>query len=1344
MSFYTSLTGLNAAQAQLGITSNNVSNVGTVGFKKSRAEFGDIFATSPLENASSAIGQGVLLKKVNQQFSQGNIEFSTNSLDLAISGQGFFALKPSQTSNQTVYTRAGSFSVNNDRYVVDSSGQYLQTFPVNDDGSVIATGLGSAKSLQLPSTAGLPQPSSQIELGLNLPAGALILPEGATYTTDNPYAFDRNDSDTFNKSTSITVFDSLGNPHIATVYYIKTSSATEVNPTNKWDTKIFIGDRELVPSIIAAKNDKSETQYMNKFGQISTNPAAVDPTFNAAAAHPLYFNDDQQTTVPSSPGATTGGYMTRATVGHDFGSTDSNKVTIVKPTAEVDTYAFTADIVATGSVSFAHTTDSVVTTYSQDFITSHKATLDALVAKINAGETDFKASQEDGKVVLTAYNNVALPPQTVTGFSASGTALALSGVKEVDTVTYADTVASGGTLKYNYGGNTYTKAFDTNAATTIAGLVTLINAGETTVTAAAVSGSGTSFTITKVDGSDTQMTKGTVGGTASGTGTAEVDTVTLGAAVASGGSVSYTYAGTTYTKAFVTNAATTIAGLVTLINAGTDPITAAAVDGVSFTITSDMKSSTQMTKGTIGGTTNGTTALTITTADTTAGVGLTATTVDTTVGSLIIHTAASDDWPTEGGGTFSGSNFVTVSVDGSNTQTIDIAAGSYTGTELATLMTLNLNAKFGDEKSYKMPITTADRTITLELQDSLGNDINKAMGPEVDTFTFNQALVVGNNVTFTVGSNTYTQAFDSNNTKTLDALAVKINAGEAAFDIKRVDDKLVMAARSSTALPSVAIGGSVTATKVDTALSTGTETTDLTIVVDRYQENTTNFTREQLVAHVQAKVNAVTYIGTDSVAHTGLPLTVGYDLKTRALTFTPTDSTYGSIKASSPSTVSAFGLDSATATFSAVGDVFSGGQIVPTGPVSLDAKQQRTGLVVTYSKDAHKFTFSSGTTGEASKITVGIPVGTAATGGTSHLLGIGATYSTEISPTLGTGLASTPGIVTGSKAGVDITGTFSVTSNDNSISVTIDGVDGTVVVPPAAYTGHTFATAIQDRINLIQHADGRQVNDVSVTFDQTSQSFTVTSGTVGANSTVNINGHSNWGFDTTTQTRGVIPAVTVVTQATDAEGNLLYIDQAGKQTTAKPATTPQWTPIYLDKGELTFDTFGKLISPKEGVSYSPFDPANGSDLLTLGVDYGKFSTQFSAPFSVLSLSQDGFPSGQLDGLDIDSGGVVRANYTNGTQVALGKLMMANFANPNGLKQVGNANFKSTTNSGAADLGEAGSDGFGAIQGGALERANVDLTEELVALITAQRNFQANAKAIETSSSLTQTIINIRG
>jgi flagellar hook-basal body protein len=852
--------------------------------------------------------------------------------------------------------------------------------------------------------------------------------------------------------------------------------------------------------------------------------------------------------VPSSPAGYTGGYMTRATVGHDFGSTDSLPVVIVAPTAEVDTFAFDANIANGGDISVT----GGAAVYSQDFITSHSATLDALVATINAGETNFKASRSDSKIVLTAYNATALP-------------------------------------------------------------------------------------------------------------------------------------------------------------------------NMAFTATTD---------GTLG-----------------------------SVNVAKEETVASEDWSTEGGGTFDGTNFVSVSVDGSDYQTIDIPASSvgYTGTELAAEMTRQLNSKFGDEKSYEMPESVADRTITLKLQDSFGNDINKDKGPEIDSYTYGGTIVLGGSITVTDAAGTaYSQVFDTNHRDTLDALVVKINAGESNYVAKRVDDGIVYTStQTNVALPTISVSGNVSGAsstvlsidKVDTAPASSPsdlKTSPLTIVVDQYQEGTTHFDREQLVINVQAKVDAVTYIDDSDVPHTGLPLTVGYDLKTRALTFTPNDSEYGSIKASSESGVTAFGLDSATAVFSSVNEMFTGGQIVPTGTLELDAKQQRTGLLVTYSKDSHKFSFSSGTTGETSNITVGVPSGTSSTGGTSHLLGIGATYSTEIVNDVGTGLASTSGMVTGSKAGVDITGTFSVTSNDNTISVTIDGVDGTVVVPPAAYTGHTFAKAIQDRINLIQHEDDRQVNDVTVEFDQSSQVFTVTSGTVGENSSVNINGHSNWGFDTTTQTRGTVPDVTVVTQATDTEGNLLYIDQAGNQTTQKPASEPAWTPIYLDKGELTFDTYGKLISPKEGVKYSPFDPSNGSDLLTLGVDYGKFSTQYSAPFSVLSLSQDGYPSGQLDGLDIDSGGVVRANYTNGTQVALGKLMMANFANPNGLKQVGNANFVSTTNSGAADLGEAGSDGFGDIQGGALERANVDLTEELVNLITAQRNFQANAKAIETSSSLTQTIINIRG
>ena len=173
------------------------------------------------------------------------------------------------------------------------------------------------------------------------------------------------------------------------------------------------------------------------------------------------------------------------------------------------------------------------------------------------------------------------------------------------------------------------------------------------------------------------------------------------------------------------------------------------------------------------------------------------------------------------------------------------------------------------------------------------------------------------------------------------------------------------------------------------------------------------------------------------------------------------------------------------------------------------------------------------------------------------------------------------------------------------------------------------------------------------------------------------------GLSATTQTRGSVPKVTVLQQAKDADGNLLYIDKDGKETTKKPESLPNYAPIYLTKGQLTFDTAGKLISPKEGAKYTPFDPQNGADLIVLNVDYGKFSTQYSQPFSVLSLTQDGFTSGRLDGISIDSSGTVRANYTNGQQQALGKLILANFASPNGLKQIGNANYVSTSSSGEA-------------------------------------------------------------
>ncbi|MBM4217975.1 MAG: flagellar hook-basal body complex protein, partial [Gammaproteobacteria bacterium] len=479
---------------------------------------------------------------------------------------------------------------------------------------------------------------------------------------------------------------------------------------------------------------------------------------------------------------------------------------------------------------------------------------------------------------------------------------------------------------------------------------------------------------------------------------------------------------------------------------------------------------------------------------------------------------------------------------------------------------------------------------------------------------------------------------------------------------------------------------------------------------------------------------------------------VGYDPKARTLTFKPRDNTFkiaslgvtGSNDGATEKANEVLGFPAKLALVSVGAGTtqgeFRAGELLPNGDDIQNEDQRRYGIKVDYLKDQRKFVFSSGTTGERSLITVSVGDNTRA----ADLLGISETFAAEISKTPGSGLASKTAVTTGSKAGIDISGTFSVTANDNTVNVTVDGLDGSFRIPAGAYTGATFATALETRINAIAAANGKSVGGVKVTFDADNSRFIFKSGTTSEESFINVNGHPNFGLSTTTQVRGSVPKVTILQQAKDADGNLLFIDKDGKETTRKPETLPNYAPIYLTKGQLTFDTAGKLISPKEGAKYTPFDPQNGADLIVLNVDYGKFSTQFSQPFSVLSLTQDGFTSGRLDGISIDSAGTVRANYTNGQQQALGKLILANFASPNGLKQIGNANYVATSSSGAAVVGVAGSDGYGTIQGGALERANVDLTEELVSLITAQRNFQANAKAIETTTNLTSTIVNIRG
>ncbi len=168
MPFRIALSGLNAASADLQVIGNNVANASTTGYKKSRAEFADIFASASLGTAANAIGAGVRISSVSQQFTQGNVGFTDNNLDLAISGSGFFVLNDNGVQ---VYTRAGSMGVDNGGFVVNSQGQQLTAFLADVNGNISN---GNSGPLQLDTTDIAPQPTSAVTMGLNLDASDAV------------------------------------------------------------------------------------------------------------------------------------------------------------------------------------------------------------------------------------------------------------------------------------------------------------------------------------------------------------------------------------------------------------------------------------------------------------------------------------------------------------------------------------------------------------------------------------------------------------------------------------------------------------------------------------------------------------------------------------------------------------------------------------------------------------------------------------------------------------------------------------------------------------------------------------------------------------------------------------------------------------------------------------------------------------------------------------------------------------------------------------------------------------------------------------------------------------------
>jgi flagellar hook protein FlgE len=230
MSFYTSLSGLQAAQTEMSTISHNLANVSTSGFKKSRTDFADVIASSLAADPTKAVGSGAVVKANRQQFTEGVLKTTGSSLDLAVTGDGFFAVKTNGTNAAIDYTRNGSFQVDpTSHYVVDAQGSALQVYPVDAQGNATATGADGLVSLKLPETSGIPVATSSVALGVNLSTAATV--PTATFDPANPASY--------NNSATTTVYDSAGKAMTMTNYFVRGGAA------NTWSVYSYVGDQQL-------------------------------------------------------------------------------------------------------------------------------------------------------------------------------------------------------------------------------------------------------------------------------------------------------------------------------------------------------------------------------------------------------------------------------------------------------------------------------------------------------------------------------------------------------------------------------------------------------------------------------------------------------------------------------------------------------------------------------------------------------------------------------------------------------------------------------------------------------------------------------------------------------------------------------------------------------------------------------------------------------------------------------------------------------------------------------------------------------------------------------------------
>ncbi len=231
MAFQQGLSGLNTSSKALDVTSNNIANASTVGFKGASTHFADVYAASLNGSGASQVGIGAANSAIAQQYTQGNITTTSNSLDIAINGGGFFRMSQ---NGAVTYTRNGQFHVDAKGFIVNDQTDNLTGYPADANGNVVPT---TAQPLQISTASIAPQATGSTSEGVTAQLQLDSTKSAPVTAWTAPTGTNAPETDTYNYSTALTIYDSLGNPHTATMYFVKsTPAATDpTGTTGAWD-----------------------------------------------------------------------------------------------------------------------------------------------------------------------------------------------------------------------------------------------------------------------------------------------------------------------------------------------------------------------------------------------------------------------------------------------------------------------------------------------------------------------------------------------------------------------------------------------------------------------------------------------------------------------------------------------------------------------------------------------------------------------------------------------------------------------------------------------------------------------------------------------------------------------------------------------------------------------------------------------------------------------------------------------------------------------------------------------------------------------------------------------------